>query len=119
MPRGEIGLLAQSIDLMISALKEREFERMASEKSIRQLNKRNQLILNTARARTVGIDAAGVVIFVNLVAYAMTGYVSDERLGQNLRQMTHPFFSDGSYDPLALCPMFQPVSVWATNQSYR
>jgi len=108
---GEIGLLAQSFDMMVSALMEREIERLESEESIRQLNKQNQLILNAAGEGIVGLDSRGVVIFINPAAAAMTGYEVHELLGQDLHQKIHHTLPDNSPYPLELCPMHKTLSL--------
>ena len=107
---GEIGLLAQSFDLMASSLREREIEHIESEESIRQLSKQNQLILNTAGEGIVGLDAQGVVIFINPAAAAITGYEVHELLGQDLHHKIHHSLPDGSAYPLELCPMRKTLS---------
>ncbi len=108
---GEIGLLAQSFDMMMSALTEREIERLESEESIRLLSKQNQLILNAAGDGIVGLDACGIVVFINPAAAVMTGYEVHELLGQDLHQMIHHSLPDNSPYPLELCPMHRTLSM--------
>ncbi len=79
---GEIGLLAQSFDLMASALSDREIERLASEESIKKLSEQNQLILNTAAEGIVGLNSRQIVIFINPAAAAMTGYEVNDFFGR-------------------------------------
>ncbi len=96
---GEIGLLAQSFDLMASALSEREIEHLESEESIRQLSKQNQLILNTAGEGIVGLDSRGIVIFINPAAAAMTGYQVHDLFGQPPHHGSFPDGRDCRPDP--------------------
>ncbi|MBI5590901.1 MAG: PAS domain S-box protein [Deltaproteobacteria bacterium] len=110
MKGGEIGLLAQSFDMMASALGEREIERRQSEEAIRQLSQQNQMILNAAGEGIVGLDAQGVVIFMNPAAAAMTGYEATELLGQDLHHRIHHSRPDGTTYPQALCPMHETLS---------
>ena len=105
---GEIGLLAQSFDSMASALQAREDERLASEESIRQLSKQNQLILNTAGEGIVGLDAQGGVIFINPAAAAMTGYELHDLFGGEVRQYSFP---DGSSYPLSHYPIYKTLGL--------
>ena len=105
---GEIGLLARSFDLMASALSARESERLESEESIRQLSEQNQLILNTAGEGIVGLDAQGLVIFINPAAAAMTGYELHDLFGGDLR---HYSFPDGTSYPLNLYPIYQTLGL--------
>ncbi len=110
MKGGEIGLLAQSFDMMASALGRREIERRQSEEAIKQLSQQKQLILNAAGEGIVGLDAQGIVIFMNPAVAVMTGYEATELLGQDLHQQIHHSLPDGTAYPQALCPMYETLN---------
>lgn len=109
--RGEIGLLAQSLDIMASRQELRELERRESIKEISELSSQNQLILNAAGEGIVGLDAEGTVIFVNPAAASMTGYDVEELLGQDLHQKIHHSLPNGLIYPRRSCPMFRSIAL--------
>lgn len=109
MKGGEIGRLAQSFDMMASALKAREIERQQSEEAIQQLCLQNQLILNAAGEGILGLDDHGKVIFMNPAAAEITGYEASELLGEDLHQRIHHSMPDGTAYPRDLCPMCETL----------
>lgn len=53
-----------------------------------------------------GVDAQGRCTFVNRAALAALGYASeDELLGRNMHELIHHTRSDGSFYPVASCPL--------------
>lgn len=106
---GEIGLLARSLDIMAANQEQRENERVGSLKAIGDLSRRNKLILDAAGEGIVGLDAQGLVIFVNPAAATMTGYAADELLGQDLHLKIHHSLPDGTHYPLYACPMHRTL----------
>lgn len=109
--RGEIGELAQSLDIMAFHLEKREIERFESHKAISELSKQNQLILDAAGEGIVGLNAQGSVVFMNPAAALMTGHNAKELLGQDLHGTIHHSLPDGSPYPPDSCPMYKTLSM--------
>jgi PAS domain S-box-containing protein len=106
---GEIGLLARSLDIMASNQEARAIERFEADQVISQLSNQNQLILDTAGEGIVGLDAHGVVTFINPAAASMTGFEANELLGHDLHKIIHHSLPDGSSYPLESCPMHRTI----------
>lgn len=115
---GEIGLLAHSFDRMADTLEKREIERTKFEKSLQELHKRHQLILNAAGEGIVGVDDKGVIVFINPVAASMTGYETQDLLGQEFHKMMHHSREDGSPYPFEMCPVYATLLDGSLMRSY-
>ncbi|MGG6270093.1 GAF domain-containing protein [Leptolyngbya sp. AN03gr2] len=70
---------------LIKQIEQRELiieERQRAEASIERLSHQNELILNSAGDGIYGIDAQGLITFVNSTAAKMLGYEVDDLVGQ-------------------------------------
>ena len=66
-------------------------------------------ILNAIDMAVYGIDAFGHCTFINKAALEMLGYTQDEVLGQNMHQLIHHTYTDGSPYPESACPLLQTL----------
>lgn len=107
--RGEIGLLAESLDMMAIHQEQRENERLEAHKAISDLHRQNQLILDSAGEGIVGLNTRGEVTFINPAAALLTGYAVHELLGQDLHLTIHHSQPDGSPYPRDACPMHKTL----------
>ncbi len=73
--------------------------------SLETLRRQNEMILNAVGEGLVGVDRLGRVTFVNPAALALTGFESEEMLGQNLHDLTHYKKVDGTPYPDEECPI--------------
>ena len=98
--RDERGQLVGTTGLLRDVTERRaadaERERLATD--IRQL-------LDASGEGIVGLDAAGVVTFINRRASAMLGYEPTELVGRSLHDATHYSRADGTPYPIADCPI--------------
>ncbi|MFZ0798896.1 MAG: PAS domain S-box protein, partial [Terriglobales bacterium] len=69
----------------------------------RELKAELQLILNAVVGGLCGLDAAGNVTFCNDALLKMTGYRTDEMIGNNLHELLHRSRPDGTQYPAAEC----------------
>lgn len=77
-----------------------------AENALRQLQRRNTLILNAAGEGIFGLDVEGRHTFVNPAAANMLGYQVEELLGQFSHQTWHHTKGDGSMYPVEECPIY-------------
>jgi PAS domain S-box-containing protein len=96
----EIGVINASLHREIA-------ERMQAENESRQLQKRMELILNSAGDGIFGLDTRGIVTFANTAASVMTGWQIDELVGQPHHELVHHSYSDGSPHPPEACQIRQ------------
>jgi PAS domain S-box-containing protein len=96
----EIGVINASLHREIA-------ERMQAENESRQLQKRMELILNSAGDGIFGLDTNGIVTFANTAASVMTGWRIDELVGQPHHELVHHSYSDGSPHPPQACQIRQ------------
>lgn len=66
----------------------------------------SELLLNAVGEGIYGVDAQGRAIFINPAAEAMTGWSSEELLGQNIHQFHHHSYSNGDPYPACDCKIF-------------
>jgi len=78
-------------------------ERMQAETESRELQKRMELILNSAGEGIFGLDTDGTVTFANTAAAVMTGWEIDELVGQSHHDLVHHSHPDGSPHPAGDC----------------
>lgn len=89
---------------VINASLNREIaERMQAEAESRKLQKRMELILNSAGEGIFGLDTNGDVIFVNTAALVMLGWQRDELLGKSHHELVHHSHADGTPHEIANC----------------
>ena len=84
-------------------------ESRQAEAMISQLNRRMELVLNSAGEGIYGADLDGRITFVNPAMAHMTGWEPEELLGQNAHAVFHPTRADGSPFPVAECEVHAAV----------
>lgn len=93
---------------VINASLNREIaERMQAEAESRKLQKRMELILNSAGEGIFGLDTNGDVTFVNTAALVMLGWQRDELLGKSHHELVHHSHGNGTPHDLANCLIMQ------------
>jgi len=92
----EIGVINASLNREIA-------ERIQAETESRELQKRMELILNSAGEGIFGLDTDGNVTFVNTAATLMTGWERDEMIGRPHHDLVHHSHPDGSPHPPEQC----------------
>jgi diguanylate cyclase (GGDEF)-like protein/PAS domain S-box-containing protein len=65
-------------------------ERKFAEGELKQLGRKNELILDTAGEGICGLDTAGVITFANPAAARLLGCAREELLGLRLHDVVHP-----------------------------
>jgi len=94
------GLFILSIDIT---------ERKQAEATIAQLNRRMELILNSAGEGIYGTDVDGRITFVNPAMAAMLGWEAAALLGQNAHNTFHHTRADGRAYPQHDCHIYQAM----------
>ena len=77
--------------------------------ALTQMQRRNELLLNSAGEGIYGIDLAGNTVFANPATARMLGYEIEELIGQSMHSLLHHTHRDGSFYPGADCPIFQSM----------
>jgi len=77
-----------------------------SREAIRQGEESKHLLLHAAGDGIFGVDAKGVVTFVNAAALRMLGFSEEEMLGHGVHSLIHFAHEDGSDYPMEDCPMY-------------
>lgn len=89
---------------IINASLHREIaERMQAETESRELQKRMELILNSAGEGIFGLDTDGNVTFANTAAAVMTGWEIDELIGKPHHELVHHTYPGGDPHPVEEC----------------
>ena len=96
----EIGVINASLHREIA-------ERMQAETESRELQKRMELILNSAGEGIFGLDIDGNVTFANTAAAVMTGWEHDELVGKPHHELVHHTYADGEHHPTKDCLISQ------------
>ncbi len=81
-------------------------ERVEAEEAVRQLQRQNQSILESAGEGIYGLDHRGHTTFVNPAAAEMLGWEPDELLGKPQHNIIHHTRADGSPYPAEECPIY-------------
>ncbi|GJL54966.1 MAG: hypothetical protein NPIRA02_20980 [Nitrospirales bacterium] len=81
-------------------------ERKKAERTIMELRRQNEYILNSAGEGILGLDLEGCHTFVNPAAKSMLGYETDELLGQPSHSLWHHTKEDGCPYPDEQCPIY-------------
>ncbi len=71
-----------------------------------QLQRKHELILNSAGEGIYGLDIDGRATFVNPAAVKMTGWRTDETIGHLIHEVHHHTKVDGSPYPKEQCPIY-------------
>jgi PAS domain S-box-containing protein len=82
----------------------------ATEKALTEAEERGRLLLESAGEGIFGMDASGVMTFVNPAALRMLGYRAEELLGRKIHPVIHHTRFDGSFYPSEECPMCDPYT---------
>ncbi len=81
-------------------------ERREAERTIAELRRQNEYILNSAGEGIFGLDLEGRHTFVNPAAATMLGYEVGELLGESSHTLWHHTKEDGSHFPQEECPIY-------------
>ncbi len=76
------------------------------EERSRELQRKNQLILESAGEGIYGLDTEGTTTFVNPAAVEMLGWSAEELIGQPMHALLHHTRPDGSPFPRHECPIY-------------
>jgi len=79
---------------------------LSEHKTVIQLKRQNELILNSAGEGIVGLDLTGNHTFVNPAAARMLGYESSEMIGLHSHSLWHHTKIDGSHYHEEACPIY-------------
>jgi two-component system sensor histidine kinase/response regulator len=103
----------------IIKLKQSISEKARSEKLILQLNKKNELILNSAGEGIYGLDLKGCITFINHAGTEMTGWTVEELISKPQHQMFFSHYQDSRFDLSAYqsTPVFSTLSDGETHQT--
>ena len=81
-------------------------EAKQAEEKLEQLNRHNELILNSVGEGIYGLDLQGKTRFVNSAAVRLTGWDAEELIGLHQHDMIHHTKSDGTPYPSEECPIY-------------
>ncbi|WP_019613852.1 PAS domain S-box protein [Psychromonas ossibalaenae] len=84
--------------------------------ALKEVQERNELILDSAGEGIFGLDTAGRVTFNNCAAADMLGYGIKELIGVSMHEAVHYAYSDGSYYDEADSPMSAVLHDGAVHQ---
>ncbi len=84
-------------------------ERKKAEERIKNLHHKNDLILNSVGVGIYELDLKGKTTFVNNAATNLTGYNSEELMGQVHHNIIHHRRADGSPYPQEECPIHRTL----------
>jgi formate hydrogenlyase transcriptional activator len=70
----------------------------------------NQLILNAVSEGIYGFNLDGNAVFINPAAERMTGWKSEDLLGNNIHDCHHHSHNDGSHYPKEDCPIYNTLN---------
>ncbi len=87
-----------------------------TKETIRQSEEDKRLLLNAAGEGILGVDAAGLVTFVNPAALHMLGFAEEEMLGQSMHDLIHHAHEDGSNYPAEECHICSSYTVAADSR---
>ncbi|MDZ7807699.1 MAG: PAS domain S-box protein [Gracilimonas sp.] len=81
-------------------------EQKEREKQLREINRKNRLILESTAEGIYGIDTEGKCTFINEAASNILGYRSEECIGKNMHELIHHKYANGEHYPESECPIF-------------
>ena len=76
------------------------------EAAMEKLRLQNEMVLNSIGEGLFGLDSEGKLTFINAAALSLTGFETDELMGQNFHDLTHHKKPDGSPYPQHECPIY-------------
>ena len=98
--RGDLGEVAGTMGTLRDVT-----ERRAANEERHRLATNIRQLLDASGEGIYGLDARGVITFVNRRGSEMLGYEPDELIGQEMHDLTHHSRPDGSAYPAAECPI--------------
>ncbi|WP_440999909.1 PAS domain S-box protein [Fodinibius sp. SL11] len=81
-------------------------EQKEREKQLREINRKDQLILESTAEGIYGLDTEGKCTFINNAASNMLGYRAEECIGKNMHELIHYKYANGEHYPESECPIF-------------
>jgi PAS domain S-box-containing protein len=81
-----------------------------AEEKLEQLNRYNELILNSAGEGIYGLDLQGKTTFVNPAAARLTGWDVEDLIGRHQHDLIHHTKSDGTPYPIEECPIYAALN---------
>jgi PAS domain S-box-containing protein len=91
-------------------------ERKQAEEEIEQLNRQNQLILNSAGEGIYGLDRQGKTTFANPAAARLTGWDVEDLIGRHQHDVMHHTKPDGTTYPSEECPIYAALQDGTTRR---
>ena len=85
-------------------------ERRAADEERQRLATNIRQLLDASGEGVYGLDARGVVTFVNRRGSEMLGYEPEELIGRVMHEVTHYSRRDGTAYPVTECPVFRAAS---------
>ncbi len=85
-------------------------ERRAADEERQRLATNIRQLLDASGEGVYGLDARGVVTFVNRRGSEMLGYEPEELIGRVMHEVTHYSRRDGTAYPVTQCPVFRAAS---------
>ncbi len=93
---------------VINASLNREIaERIQAEEESKKLQRRMELILDSAGEGIFGLDTEGKITFTNKAAAKMLGWEPGDLIGQSHHEMVHHSNADGTPKELKTCPIYE------------
>lgn len=84
-------------------------KRIQAEEKIKELNRQNSLLLESAGEGIYGVDRNGFTTFMNPAAQRMTGFTEEEMIGKHQHRLLHHTKKDGSPYPEEECPILATI----------
>ena len=101
---------------LILQLNEKSRQLAESKATVEQLSRQNELILHSAGEGIYGLDLHGRATFVNPAVAHMTGYTTEELLGQPMHAMLCHSKADSTPHAWEECPVFATLTTGAVHQ---
>ena len=89
-------------------------ERKAAEEALRDAEERSRLVLESAGEGIFGVDGEGCLLFINTAACAMLDICNIDIIGQNVHDLIHHSYADGTPYLITDCPMHQSFTLGKT-----
>jgi two-component system CheB/CheR fusion protein len=89
--------------MAIQPLQKEVRRRKKMERRLRQYNRQNKLLLESAGEGIISVDGEGKCTFINSAALGMLGYEAGELLGVDLHTAVHHSHADGEQRPPEKC----------------
>jgi len=124
----ELGFLTDAFNQMLGRIQEQDATRRKSHteldtrvrertRQLERLQRRNELILNSAGEGICGLDLEGRTIFANPAAAKMVGWDVGELIGKRQHEILHPLGPEGRRYPVEQCPICAVLRSDAASQA--